>query len=269
VEERAARIRRYLPYLAGVFGEWPPTNVTVALLPPREGADRACFGATEGGLVLADSRPGCDEEAHELVHLWLMGPVRPASPGELWFIEGASEYYGLKARLAAGELDEEGFLAAVRHPAEDAALAGFRLDDAGARSAYDPVAREALYARGAAAVHELDLAIAAGDASGLDPLMARLYRGFGRSQRPLTNDDIASEASALAGSDLGPLVRALVNGTGAVSPSVAPPSGPACEAEEACLGELERLRRRERALWAVAALMAVLAVLRRRASAPA
>ena len=43
--------------------------------------------------------------AHELAHFWLGGAFPFPRPEDHWFVEGASDYYGLVARVRAGFLD--------------------------------------------------------------------------------------------------------------------------------------------------------------------
>jgi predicted metalloprotease with PDZ domain len=43
--------------------------------------------------------------SHELAHFWLGGAFRFPKPEDHWFVEGAADYYGLRARVATGLTD--------------------------------------------------------------------------------------------------------------------------------------------------------------------
>jgi hypothetical protein len=97
--------------------------------------------------------------AHELAHFWLGGAFRFPKPEDHWFVEGAADYYGLKARVAAG-------LTADEQAGDELAgkwyeLAGNRwlhepMEDLGRSFQRDPEAFTAAYARGCLTTWALD-----------------------------------------------------------------------------------------------------------------
>ncbi len=97
--------------------------------------------------------------AHELAHFWLGGAFRFPRPEDHWFVEGAADYYGLKARVAAG-------LTADDQAGDELAgkwyeLAGNRwlhepMEDLGHNFQRDPEAFTAAYARGCVTTWALD-----------------------------------------------------------------------------------------------------------------
>lgn len=97
--------------------------------------------------------------AHELAHFWLGGAFRFPRPEDHWFVEGAADYYGLRARVAArltsdgqagDELADKWYEMAgnrwLHEPMEDL---GRHFDD-------DPEAFTASYARGCVTAWALD-----------------------------------------------------------------------------------------------------------------
>jgi hypothetical protein len=97
--------------------------------------------------------------AHELAHFWLGGAFRFPRPEDHWFVEGAADYYGLRARVAAGLTSE------VQAGDELAdkwyELAGNRwlhepMEDLGRQFHHDPEAFTASYARGCVTAWALD-----------------------------------------------------------------------------------------------------------------
>ncbi len=262
------RIKRYLPYCQKVFGEWPGGDLSVVVIGPRDPSSGFCHGVVEGGMVVVDARQQCNEEAHEVVHLWMMGSIRIASLKDRWLGEGVAEYYGLKTRLMTDEWDEARFLSELRERA--AQPPGWYVDlvNAGERSETDPQAVQALYAKGALAIYLLDKEMVekTGDVRGLDLLMQRLYNEYGRTGRAVTTSDVIEEASSIVGEDLGPFIRALLDGTAPI-PEELTPSLAAVKADpsdERCEIELARLQRRERSLLVLLALLAVFALRRGR-----
>ena len=266
VKRSLDRIKRYLPYCRKVFGEWPGGDLSVVVIGPRDPSSGFCHGVVEGGMVVVDARQQCNEEAHELLHLWMMGAIRIASLKDRWLGEGVAEYYGLKTRLMTGEWDEATFLSELRERA--AQPPGWYVDlvNAGERSETDPQAVQALYGKGALAIYLLDKEMVdkTGDARGLDLLMQRLYEEYGRTGRAVTTSDVIEEASSISGDDLGPFIRALLDGT-APLPKELIPSMAAAKVDPGdarCEIELARLQRRERALLVLLAIMAVYALRR-------
>ncbi len=256
------RIKRYLPYGQKVFGEWPGGNISVVVINPRDPSSGFCHGVVEGGMVVVDSREQCNEMAHELIHLWMMGAIRIASLKDRWIGEGVAEYYGLKTQMMTGEWDEKTFLSELRDRAAQSPGWSVDLVNAGERSETDPQALHALYAKGALAVYLLDKEIAdrTGDERGLDLLMQRLYEGYGRTGRAVTTSDVIEEASSISGEDLGPFIRAVLNGTAPLPETLTPPLAPArldAASDERCEIELARLQRRELALLVLLALVTV------------
>lgn len=255
------RIKRYLPYCHKVFGGWTGGDLSVVVIDPRDPSSGFCHGVVEGGMVVVDARQRCNEEAHELVHLWMMGAIRIASLEDRWIGEGAAEYYGIKTRLVTGEWDEATFLSELRERA--AQPPGWYVDlvNAGERSETDPRALQALYGKGALSFHLLDQEIVARteDERGLDLLMQRLYQGYGRTGRAVTTSDIIEEASSIAGEDLGPFIRALLDGTAPLPEALTPSLEPAraYAGDERYEIELARLQRRESALLVLLALFAL------------
>jgi hypothetical protein len=261
VELSLDRIKRYLPYCKKVFGEWPGGDLSVVVIDPREPSSDFCYGVVEGGMVVVDARQRCNEEAHELVHLWMMGAIRIASLEDRWLGEGVAEYYGLKTRLMTGEWDEATFFGELREHA--AQPPGWYVDlvNAGERSETDPRALQAIYAKGALAVYIIDKEIVSrtGDERGLDLLMQRLYDEYGRTGRAVTTSDVIEEASSIVGEDLGPFIRALLDGTTSLPEELSPYMSPtrADTSDERYEIELARLQRRERALLVLLALFAM------------
>jgi hypothetical protein len=97
--------------------------------------------------------------AHELAHFWLGGAFQFPRPEDHWFVEGAADYYGLRARVAAGFLSE----ADAGDELADAwrSLAGNRwmkerIEDLGRSYDRDPEAFTASYARGCVSTWALD-----------------------------------------------------------------------------------------------------------------
>lgn len=97
--------------------------------------------------------------AHELAHFWLGGTFRFPRREDHWFVEGGADYYGLKARVAAG-------LTPLETAGDELAdkwyeLSGNRwrnepIEDLGLVFARDPEAFTASYARGCLTAWALD-----------------------------------------------------------------------------------------------------------------
>ncbi len=97
--------------------------------------------------------------AHELAHFWLGGAFRFPKAEDHWFVEGAADYYGLRARVAAGLTSEE--QAADELAGKWCELAGNRwlhepMEDLGRSFDRDPEAFTASYARGCVTTWALD-----------------------------------------------------------------------------------------------------------------
>ena len=97
--------------------------------------------------------------AHELAHFWLGGAFRFPKREDHWFVEGAADYYGLRARVAAGLTAEE--QAGDELAARWYELAGNRwlhepMEDLGLNFDRDPEAFSASYARGCLTAWALD-----------------------------------------------------------------------------------------------------------------
>jgi len=97
--------------------------------------------------------------AHELGHFWLGGAFRFPKREDHWFVEGAADYYGLRARVAAGLTSEE--QAGDELAARWYELAGNRwlhepMEDLGLNFDRDPEAFSASYARGCLTAWALD-----------------------------------------------------------------------------------------------------------------
>ncbi len=97
--------------------------------------------------------------AHELAHFWLGGAFRFPRAEDHWFVEGAADYYGLRARVAAGLTSEE--QAADELAGKWYELSGNRwlhepMEDLGRNFDRDPEAFTASYARGCVTTWALD-----------------------------------------------------------------------------------------------------------------
>jgi len=97
--------------------------------------------------------------AHELAHFWLGGAFRFPKPEDHWFVEGAADYYGLRARVAAGLTTDD--QAADELAGKWYELAGNRwlhepMEDLGRSFDRDPEAFTASYARGCLTTWALD-----------------------------------------------------------------------------------------------------------------
>ena len=97
--------------------------------------------------------------AHELAHFWLGGAFPFPRPEDHWFVEGASDYYGLVARVRAGfldpahagdELGEQWALLSGNHWLNEP------IEDLGRSYAGDVEAFTASYARGSITTWALD-----------------------------------------------------------------------------------------------------------------
>ena len=97
--------------------------------------------------------------AHELAHFWLGGAFRFPKPEDHWFVEGAADYYGLRARVATGLTSDE-------EAGDELAdkwyeMAGNRwlhepMEDLGRHFNDEPEAFTASYARGSVTAWALD-----------------------------------------------------------------------------------------------------------------
>ena len=97
--------------------------------------------------------------AHELAHFWLGGAFRFPRPEDHWFVEGAADYFGLRARVAAG-------LTSDAQAGDELAdkwyeMAGNRwlhepMEDLGRHFNDEPEAFTASYARGCVTAWALD-----------------------------------------------------------------------------------------------------------------
>jgi predicted metalloprotease with PDZ domain len=96
---------------------FPPHVVTLVPVgsPVEHGAAKLLGQGFHHGLALwlapeADLTEGLEHVvAHELMHYWIGGVLKPADPEEqaLWFIEGFTDYYALRRLWQSGRWDDE------------------------------------------------------------------------------------------------------------------------------------------------------------------
>jgi hypothetical protein len=183
-------VERLLLAHAQAFGpDRPGTPYSVIVDHPYEGYGFA-GNATGRSIDLRLSRdqslttnPGLLRlTAHELSHFWLGGAFPFPKPEDHWFVEGAADYYGLRARVTAGFLSE----AEAGDELADAwrSLAGNRwlkerIEDLGTAYERDPEAFTASYARGCTAAWALDWRARLLGRPPLAELLASRARGVG------------------------------------------------------------------------------------------
>ncbi len=97
--------------------------------------------------------------AHELAHFWLGGAFPFPKPEDHWFVEGAADYYGLRARVTAGflpEVDAGDEIADQWRTMSGNRWFNERLEDLGRSYDKDPEAFTASYARGEVTAWAID-----------------------------------------------------------------------------------------------------------------
>lgn len=97
--------------------------------------------------------------SHELAHFWLGGAFRFPRPEDHWFVEGAADYYGLRARVACGltsELQAGDELAGKWYELASNRWLHEPMEDLGRHFHNDPEAFTASYARGCVTAWALD-----------------------------------------------------------------------------------------------------------------
>jgi predicted metalloprotease with PDZ domain len=97
--------------------------------------------------------------SHELSHFWLGGGIAFPLPEDHWFVEGAADYYGLRARVAAGYTSEAAAgdeLADMWYELQANRWLHEPMEDLGRSYVGDPEAFTASYGRGCLTTWVLD-----------------------------------------------------------------------------------------------------------------
>jgi predicted metalloprotease with PDZ domain len=142
--------------------------------------------------------------SHELSHFWLGGAFSFPQSEDHWFVEGAADYYGLRARVAAGYTDEAAAgdeLASMWYELAANRWLHEPMEDLGHDFAGDPEAFTASYQRGCVTTWALDWrARAAGR-----PSVAQALRARG-SNRETMKVYLSKHLGGDAAADVGPLL---------------------------------------------------------------
>lgn len=156
---------------------------------------------------------------HEAFHLWNAESFRSADGRELWFDEGASEYYALQTAVRLGLVPaSSATVIADTVRARYLAASGLgriSLRDAGTT---DELRREhhvLVHHGGWVAVRQLDRDIRSHshEQKSLDDLMRALFRGFDADRHRYTMTDLIAQIDALTGDDFRPFFRRYIDGT--------------------------------------------------------
>ncbi|HUF64972.1 MAG TPA: hypothetical protein VMM17_03265, partial [Gemmatimonadaceae bacterium] len=145
--------------------------------------------------------------AHELFHYWngqrLRGEDYIASQ---WFAEGITEYFALLSMAQNGLMTEQEMLDQLSSRLWASQGMTASLVESGGRK------NAAFYGRAAITGLLLDLLLREQTANrrGLPDLMRALWREYGRPERPYKLAELYAAASAVAGIDVGPRIRAWV-----------------------------------------------------------
>ena len=192
-------VRFFEPY----FGPYPFD--TVGLLVTDSPGGLAVETQTRPLFSSADFAAGCPDVviAHELAHQWFGDAVTPAQWQDVWLNEGFATY----AEWLWGTHDDAAMLDRLAARArDDVARSG------GPASISHPTVRTLfawpVYGGGATVLHALRREV--GDDTFFATLRAWVARYRGASA---TTDDFIAVASATAGRDLGPFLRAWLDGT--------------------------------------------------------
>lgn len=199
----------YLPYVSGDGMEHRNSTVLIGTRPLKTGAVRNL-----GTLV------------HEFVHCWNVERIRPRALepfdferanmcGELWFAEGFTSYYTPLTLRRAGLISLDRFAGmisnnvdyVIRAPGRqffNAVEMSKQAPFVDAATAIDPTNREntfiSYYTYGFAIGLGLDLSLCArADTLSLDRLMQAMWRKYGKTATPYTNEDIRRTLGEITG----------------------------------------------------------------------
>ncbi len=177
-------VRDCLEAHAARTGPLPYRRALIVVSHPFPG-EQATGRATANAVALRLSRdPGAlgwhstwRVVAHELFHFWNGGAAALPLPDERWFLEGASDYYALRAlagtrRLALGEFADE--MGAAYDRLEGNAWADSSLSAVSRAAEGDAAAWVAAYAKGSLCAWALDQRLAS--RGGIERILRRLAR---------------------------------------------------------------------------------------------
>lgn len=123
-DEIQTQSERMIAGAADLFQDTPfETYLIVAMpLPPLPDQSAVIGTAFHQTFMLLTTANAPAEEirhtvSHEVLHEWITGRMGPTDtdtdPSRMWFTEGFTEYFALLVRLRVGDLDLDGFLAAI------------------------------------------------------------------------------------------------------------------------------------------------------------
>lgn len=208
-----------------VFGDLPSPSYLL-VVNPWPGTRAQSDTTTGGGAARQSFHAMLDEKftaadlstvnplatlVHETFHWWNPAGLPPATPTDFyWWHEGVSVYYGYLLAWRSGAISRDTFLAAMlesydRGERNNAVRPRTSLVEASRRIAADGGAEyDAVYHLGAVVAFRLDLEIRrrSGGANSLDDLLRALYERHRRTKQGFTLDDMADEASVLAGAPM-------------------------------------------------------------------
>ncbi|WP_171036392.1 M61 family metallopeptidase [Maricaulis alexandrii] len=118
------RAERMIADATALFRDTPFDTYLIAAMPlPPLPEQSAVIGTAfhQTFLILTTANAPAEEVrhtmSHEVLHEWITGRMGPTDmatdPARMWFTEGFTEYFTLLVRLRVGDLDLEGFLAAI------------------------------------------------------------------------------------------------------------------------------------------------------------